>query len=217
MGAKCSSGCELGEILLRFVVFFWWKDKNFLVGGRVKKSRQISYCFSKFGEKTNLNFKKKHQPSMDHSSFFKTKILGERPGWWSPLWCHFSPREPRDIRGRSIRTGDLTLVVLFLLAEKAPDAEMGSNHIKFPMFKWCYPSSTVHILSLHSVSKFKTHLFNFGCGFGTNLYLLLVCHRFRSCSGELDRPSCAESSSGCSGWAYQTSWRYCWKKSCTSW
>ena len=49
MGAKCSSGYELGEILLRFVVpFFRRKHENFLVGGRgwVKKTFEQSALFS---------------------------------------------------------------------------------------------------------------------------------------------------------------------------
>ena len=48
MGAKCSSGYELGEILLRFVVLvFQRKHKNLLVGGRgwVEKTSNNQLCF----------------------------------------------------------------------------------------------------------------------------------------------------------------------------
>ena len=129
MGAKCSSGYELGEILLRFVVpFFRRKHENFLVGGRgwVKKTFEQSALFSQNLVKNQLEIKKL---SIDHSivryllkcsfhAIFPQVRKHKKNNW-----------EPRDIR-----TGNLTLVVHFLLAGRknlhATWGQMGSNRIK---------------------------------------------------------------------------------------
>ena len=81
MGAKCSSGYELGEILLRFVVPFFFAENtsNSLWGGGggSKKLRTISFVFSKFGWKNQLELSKKHELSMDWSfhRFWRLRYL----------------------------------------------------------------------------------------------------------------------------------------------
>ena len=82
MGAKCSSGYELGEILLRFVVLvFQRKHKNLLVGGRgwVEKTSNNQLCFLEIWlKKPTGTFKKTWTLNgLIIPSFLKTKILDE--------------------------------------------------------------------------------------------------------------------------------------------
>jgi len=69
------SCCVLRRFLVKRQELSCWGE------GRVKKLQKIIYCFFKFGEKTNLNFKKNIKPQWIIPRFFLTKMLGERPGW----------------------------------------------------------------------------------------------------------------------------------------
>ena len=212
MGAKCSSGYELGEILLRCVVPFFFAENtsNSLWGGGggSKKLRTISFVFSKFGWKNQLELSKKHELSMDWSfhRFWRLRYLMK-----SSFHAIFPQVRKRKKTTGSQETSEAAASELATWPWSSSSSSQAGKISTPHGVEWgqIVSNEIVEVTQVRSSKFWLCNLFQkHTCSvFSVFLHKLVaaaigkapVCHPFGSCSGELDRPSCTESSSGRSG------------------